>query len=290
MVMRYKSAFKEALRHFCTGVFNDHDIIQCTGLKERGLRELIKVGAVRTTTEGSGRGRVRSYGATTFKRLAGISTLNQAGFSLEISGRISALLPLQPMLYGIYDPRTVVMDLLGPVDPATGLPRLLEEPLADWFNPNKPAIADPKNDLLIEIYERRFVALVHSALAQPMIYGELRDEGTRYVAWYPFLAQQRYFPGAIEELKRLLHPGKIGDYVAKWSSFELPDEINPSFLKYQHEKHNTDDDPLCIEAEATARSPMFKTSVNLSLAIRKALRRYLGLDPKLPVSETGEPS
>ena len=28
-----------------------------------------------------------------------------------------------------------------------------------------------------------------------------------------------------------------------------------------------------------ARSPLFKTTINLTLAIRKALRRYLGIEP-----------
>src|SRR5450759_1970759 len=103
--MRYKQSFKEALRHYCTGAFTDHDIIHCTGLRERGLRELIKVHAIQTITEGSGRGQVRLYGPTTFKRVAGIAALNLAGFSLEMSGRITHSLPLQDMIYGVYDPR-----------------------------------------------------------------------------------------------------------------------------------------------------------------------------------------
>jgi hypothetical protein len=44
-------------------------------------------------------------------------------------------------------------------------------------------------------------------------------------------------------------------------------------------KHDTDTDPLCIEAEAAARSPLFKTTINISLAVRRALRRYLGIEP-----------
>jgi hypothetical protein len=285
--MQYKRAFKEALRHYCTGAFTDDDIIRCTGMKRRGLRELIKVRAVRTITEGSGRGRVRLYGPTTLKRVAGIAALNQAGFSLETAGRISALPPLRALLYGVHDPRTVIMDLLGPVDPATGLPHLLKKPLADWFDPNKPATADPQNDFAIEIYDGRFVALNHAALGEPMIYGELRDEGTRYVAWLPFPGQDQLIPRAANEIRRILPPHNIDDYFAKWNAFELPDQIDPRFLKFEPEKHHTKDDPLCIAAEATVRSSVFKTSVNLTLAIRKTLRRYLGIDPLLPDSEIG---
>jgi hypothetical protein len=285
--MKYKRAFKEALRHYCTGAFTDHDIIRCTGLKERGLRELIKVRAIQTITEGSGRGQVRLYGPTTFKRVVGIAALNRAGLSLEMSGRITHSLPLQDMIYGVYDPRTVLLDLFGPVNPDTGLPRPLKTPLVDWFDPDKPATADPSNDFLIEIYEGRFVGLVHTALAQPMIYGELHDAGTRYLAWSRFLAQRRYFPDAIKELERVLHPNKIGAYVARWSSYELPDRSDV-VLNYTYEKHDADDDLLCIAAEATAGSPLFKASVNLTLAIRKAMRRYLGIDPAL--SNSGDDS
>ena len=34
-----------------------------------------------------------------------------------------------------------------------------------------------------------------------------------------------------------------------------------------------------LEARAAARRPIFKTSINITLAIRIALRRYLGLEP-----------
>jgi hypothetical protein len=276
----------DELRHYGAGAFTDHDLSRCSGLSGRAHRELVKVRAIQTITEGSGPGRVRLYGTTTFKRMAGIAALNQAGFSLEMSGRITYLLPLEQMLYTVYDPRTILLDVAPQIDPQTGLSLRLKTPLTDWFDPDKPVIADPKNDWLIEIYDGRFVALTHSALAEPMIYGDLRDAGTRFVHWYPFLAQQRSFPGAIKQLERVVYPNKIGAYIAKRDS--SPDRIDPNFLKYQYEKHDTDDDPLCIVAYATARSPLFKTSINLTLAIRKALRKYLGIDPVIPDSEIGE--
>jgi hypothetical protein len=271
----------DPLLRYSTGVFTDHDLCQCTGLKERSVRHLITVGAVGTILARPGPRQVRRYGATTFKRSAAIAALNQAGFSLDVAGRMSALLPMQPIIYGIHDPLTVLLDILKPIDPATGLPPRLETPLADWFDPDKPATADPKNDLLVEIYEGRFVGLVHSVLGEAIIYGELRDDGTRYVAWYPFRAQHHLVPRAAKELRRIVQPIAIRDYIAKWNSWELPDPIDPDFLKYEYEKHDEDDDPLCAEAEATACSPLFKTSVNLTLVIRKALRRYLGIDDAL---------
>jgi hypothetical protein len=55
-------------------------------------------------------------------------------------------------------------------------------------------------------------------------------------------------------------------------------ENSPARQRY----HGTDGDPLGIAAEATARGPVFKTTVNVTLAVRKASRRYLGIEPIVP--------
>ena len=44
--------FDEALRRYGAGQFNDEDVVNATGLSKRSWRELIKTGAVSTTTEG----------------------------------------------------------------------------------------------------------------------------------------------------------------------------------------------------------------------------------------------
>src|SRR3954453_14583683 len=105
MSMTYESR----LRSYAIGVFTDDDVTSCTGLTVRGWRELIKSGAVRTT-ETRGRGRIRSCGATTFKRTAIIAALNGAGYSLPVAGRLAYLLPLDPMLYSVCDPLFILLD------------------------------------------------------------------------------------------------------------------------------------------------------------------------------------
>ena len=70
--------------------------------------------------------------------------------------------------------------------------------------------------------------------------------------------------------------------IAKWEHpFHLSDRLDPRFLDYQYEHHDGDDDPLSDAAEAAVRSPLFTTTINVTLAIRKALRRYLGIEPAL---------
>ena len=227
-----------------------------------------------------GPGRVRLCDANTFKRAAIIVALNRAGFSLAVSGRIAYFLPLDTLLYAIWDPSTILLQVWRDVDPDTRLPPRIEQPKADWFDPDKPAKADPENDWLIEIYEGRFVGIIYRGEDTPSIFGDLRNEGTRFVSWFPF-HRQTQVSRATEEIAQRLLPNKTGDFVPKWEDpVTWSDRLDPDFLDYKYEDHDSDDDPLVIAAEATARSPLFKTTVNVTLAIRKALRRYLGIEPR----------
>ena len=265
----------ESLRRYRADGFTDDDVNRCTGLSVRAWREVIKRGAVRTLTEKRGRGRVRMCDATTFKRAALIAALNQAGLSLAMAGQIAYLLPFDMLIYAVCDPIFILLDVAARVDPETGLLPKLKTPKADWFDPDKPAVADPKNDWLIEIYDGRFVAIIDHPQQEPMIYGDLRNEKTQFVTWFPFHSY--------------MGSGTDATRVAKWQHrFRWADQLDPRFLDYRYEDHSADDDPLSIAAEAAARSPLFKTTINVTLAIRLALRRYLGIDPIIPDSEIGD--
>jgi hypothetical protein len=280
----------DSLRRYGKDAFTDDDVTRCTGLSVRAWRELIKLGAVHTVAEDRGPGRIRLCDATTFKRAAVIAALNRARFSLAVSGQIAYLLPCDTVLYMIWDPFTVLLQRGADVDPSTGLPPREEPPKADWFDPDKPAKADLEHDLLIEIYNGRFVGIACGANheLESAIYGDLRDEGTHFVSWLPFHEQFHVAYSATEGNAHALLPGQIVKAIPKWEGpAEWSDQIDPSFLNYKYEDHSADDDPLRLAAEATARSPLFKTTVNVALAVRTALRRYLGIEPVLADSETG---
>jgi hypothetical protein len=275
-----------ALRRYRTGLFSDHDVTWCTGLSVRSWRELIKIGAVRTVTQGRGPGRARRCDATTLKRAAVIAALNRSGFSLAVSGRIAYFLPLDTLLYLIWDPCTILLSD-GEVDPETGLLPRVEHPWVDWFDPDKPAKAEPETDCLIEIYEGRFVGVIYSDSHEPAIYGDLRNEGRNFVTWLPYDRQTPIFVGpGTAEIPRWMLPYKVGDFVPKWQDpNSWSDRLDPGFLDYKHEDHSADDDPLGMAAEAAARSPAFKATINVTLTFRKALRRYLGIEPAAPGSQ-----
>ena len=268
----------EALRRYRQGAFTDDDVTRCTGLSVRAWRELIKIGAVRTITERRGPGRVRLCNAMTLKRAAVIAALNRAGLSLAMAGRIAFFMPRAELLYHVWDPSWMLLQTGAEVNPETGLPPYPKKPKFDWFDPDRPARIDPKLDWLIEIYELRFIGLVFSTEHPPLVYGELRNEGTNFISWYPF-HELCHLSGPAEKIAETFAPYKIGDFLPKWlDPYSWSDRLDPGFLDYRHEDH-TDDDPVGIAAEATVGSSVFKISVNVSLAIRKALRRYLGIEP-----------
>lgn len=280
-------SFDDALRRYRNGLFGDQDVTTCTGLSVRAWRELIKGGAVFTITD-RGRGHVRLCNSTTFKRTAIIAALNRTGLSLATAGRLAYFLPVDVLLYALCDPSNILLDFTGNVIPETGLPPRLARPKTDWFDPDKPAQADPENDWRIEIFDGRFVGIILGSDnddEEPFIYGDLRDDGTTFVCWFAFHRYKQFMGTTNKVAQALLPHHKVGDFIAKWEDpFTWADRVNPDFLDFHFEEHS-DDDPLVRAAVAAAQSPVFKTTVNISLAIRKALRRYLGIEP---VAETGK--
>lgn len=273
--------FHDRLRRYRNGQFNDVDVTQCAGLSVRAWRELIKLGAARTITERRGPGQVRVCGATTFKRTALIAAINAAGFSLAVAGRIAYFLPFEELLYAICDPFTILF-LHGAADDCeTGLPPRRKTTAVDWFDPDRPAKVDPANDWFIEIYDGRFIAGDYKVPGQPdvsFIYGELRDDGTTFVSWLAFHDRRPAFDNRLK--------GFVDKFNAKWEQPNAwSDRLDRNFLNYQYEQHDAEDDPLRMAANIAVRSPVFKTSINITLALRKALRRYLGIEPVLTKSE-----
>jgi hypothetical protein len=276
--------YEEALFRYRHGRFTDHDVTRCSGLSVRAWRELIGLEAVRTEEEqyGSGPGRVRTCDAHTLKRAAVISALHQSGLSLAVAGQIAYLMPFHTLLYELCDPLPILFKYSAELDPDTGLPPRLRRPLADWFDPLKPTIAESDTDWLVEIFDRRFVGARYDTRKDPVtIFGDLREQGTRFVGWLPFPRRDQFAGGAIERIAQEVRgPGFIkfiAEYEdpAKWLK-----ELHR--LGYRLENHDGEADPLLVAAQSAVRSPIVKTTVNVTFAVRKALRRYLGIEPPAP--------
>jgi hypothetical protein len=274
----------EAIRSYRENRFTDDDITRCTGLSVRAWRELIKHRAVRTTTERRGPGRIRLCDATAFKRAAVIAALNRAGLSLPVAGRIAYFLPFHTLLYAVCDPLTIYSQASGGHDTKG---TAAQKPLVDWFLPGNPATANRETDWLIEIYDGRYVAANYDCTIEDgsAIFGDLRHDATRFVAWLPAVRRPPFRGGGIEKIADKSFPEKFVDFIADWQdpakwTKELKD------LNYEFEEHDAASDPLRDAAQAALRSPLFTTTINVTLALRKALRRYLGVEPA--ASDHGE--
>lgn len=251
--------------------FMDDDVLRCTGLSLRAWRELLRTRAVETISEERGRGRVRLYNATTLKRAAAIAAINQAGLSLSVSGQIAFWWPFRLLLFQVCDPRSILY----------AVPR----PNVDWFKPNMPAGSEP-GDWLIDVYDSRFVGARYGRTNEPVIFGDVRDAGMRFVAWYPSHSKQHVIGTAIEQLARKIlpyHPSV--DFTADSENVvvrNFPQELKSFGYKFEN---LSIDDPLRRAAENAVHDAVVVVTVNPTLAIRKALRRYLGLEPDLIVAK-----
>jgi hypothetical protein len=198
-------------------------------------------------------------------------------------------MPLHTLLYSVCDPCTILFERSADADATTGLPPRVQQPIVDWFDPGKSATANPATDWLIEIYNGRYVSVIYGCNAKngPAIFGDLRQEGARFVAWLPYPRRGPFRGGAIAEIAHKLFPERFVDFVAEWEDpIKWPKELKA--LNYEFENHDSGSDPLCVAAQAALCSPLFRTTVNITLALRKALRRYLGIEPTAPVSEMGD--
>ena len=117
------------------------------------------------------------------------------------------------------------------------------------------------------------------------IFGDLREQGTRFVAWLPFPRRDQFAGGAIERMAQELGGDGLIKFVAEREEWTKKSIKELHRFGYRFEHHEGTADPLCIAAEAAVRSPVFKTTINPTLPIRKALRRYLGIEPVLTKSE-----
>jgi hypothetical protein len=257
---------QEALRRYRANQFTDQDVTRCTDLSQRKWRELIKDKLVRTVIHRPGRGHVRRCDAITLKRTAVIAALNRAGLSLSVSSAVAFFLPFHTALYELCDP--ILLGRAG----AGGLSTKVH-----WFDPNRPAQAEPESDWWVEIYDFRFVGIRYGPKDAPVIFGDLRDNGARFVGWVPLHRKNQFVGCAIEKLASEFGREKLAEAVAAWEDpTRWPHELRA--LGYGYEQRG-EDDPLRTTAAAAIKSPLFTTNINVSLAIRKALHRYLGIEP-----------
>ena len=207
-----------------------------------------------------------------------IGAINQTGLSLAVSGQIAFWTPFHSVLYEIINSVRMIR-AAGAADAQIGVPSPARERPDEWFSARGPAQVDPETDWLVQIYDNRFVGICYQAEDEPVIFGDLREERASFVAWRPLHRGAQFERSAIARLaqERLPSPNRFADFVADW---EDPGKSRKELkqLGYQFEERAATD-PIRLAADVSVGNPITITTINVSLAIRKALRRYLGLEP-----------
>ena len=162
----------------------------------------------------------------------------------------------------------------------------LEKRTRNGSTQQDPPSVDPKTDWLVQIHDRRFVSVVYRPAEKPVVFGDLREEGTKFVAWVPHYAKSQFVRSVVAQLAMEWAPAgdRYPDVVSEWEE-PTKDARELRSLGYEYETLGADD-PLRRAAQATVRNPLFTTTINISLAIRRAIRRYLDIEQLRPASAT----
>jgi hypothetical protein len=94
----------------------------------------------------------------------------------------------------------------------------------------------------------------------------------------PFLRRDQFAGGTIERLAQEVRGASFVKFIA---DYEDPSKWLKELRRmgYHFENHDGVADALCVAAESAVRSPIVRTTVNVTLVVRKAVRRYLGIEP-----------
>ena len=122
------------------------------------------------------------------------------------------------------------------------------------------------------------MCITYPPAKRPVVFGDLREEGAKFVGWVPHNAKSQFVRSVIAQLAIEWAPA--GDrYPLVVLEWEDPTKWTKDLrsLGYEYEKLPADD-RLRRAAEATIRNPLSTTTINISFAIRRAIRRYLDIE------------
>jgi len=286
---------KTAYERWEQGEFADEELSEISGLAIRSLRDLAKWGAIETSGGGKGRGKRRKWKRPAICKAAMTAAFQRAGLPLPMGARLAFhFWNLQPN--NSYDPfmRFPKWEKLAePFDwekRADGEHVIKAYLTDDFANARHDEDFDSYVHIINGVYVIAQSAVVpyiqafheegRDAMAEMFFVrlGRLSDDGNTFLTWHR-PRRKRFFN---EEERAAWETAKaegveLKDFLAnlgpRWDMEEqYGDEISLDFLQYQLE-------PEANEEKASKAFNNFtvKTSVNVTLAMRTAMRRAIGL-------------
>lgn len=286
---------KSAYERWEAGEFSDEEASEISGLAVRSLRDLAKLGAIKTSGGGKGRGNRREWKRPAICKAAMTAAFQKAGLSLPMGARLAFhFWNLQPN--HSYDPFLRFPDwerLEKPFDweKRTNGDHVIKAYLTDDYTRLRH---DDDFDSYVYIVNNMYVmiqsAIVpylqdfdeESKMAQKEMFfvklGRLSDNGNRFLTWHRPRRKRLFNDEERANWETAKAKGiKIGDFITtlphRWDIEEqFCDEIDPDFLRYHLEAE--------VDEELSAyyfNNFSVKISINTTLSMRTAMRRAIGL-------------
>ena len=259
-----------------TQLFTDQQVTEACGLHVDNLRQLITWKAVVPAQSGGGRGKIRLWTAAHVRRISVTATLFNAGFSLKLAHTIAYCIPEDHWL-DIYEP-----DVLAVSSP--------EIQKLGWYDRGKSKIKINLEDCYVDIVNRKFIFLRASKKIFIFdfnrgehhiieCFGRLNSNKTRFISRVPvhqmYEASEHDPTAVVGRAYGRAYPKRT---LAKWEDKQtLVDLIDPKSLVYEYAKRFD-----LNKANAAYASPIVKEEINISLGLRIAMRRVLGLPTEYP--------
>jgi DNA-binding transcriptional MerR regulator len=232
--------------------FTDKQMTEACGLHQDNLRRLITWKAVTPIQAGGGRGKIRLWNFDHVRRISSIALLFNAGFSLRLAHTIAYCLPFEEILLPILQPDVMAQN---------------RSDIDGWYDPVKLRVELDEQDCFVDVINRRFLFFGMTEITDNDCFGYISDDQTMFFGRYNIRTHYSFHTDDPE--KATTH--------AKWERNWIVDRIDPASLAFEY-------DPDFDEATAkdTFSRPLVKMSINVTLGMRIAFRKIMGLPVDYP--------
>jgi hypothetical protein len=265
---------RETYEQWCFGSYPDEEVAEFTGLTPRALRALARLGAIETSSLERGAGHRRQWRPSAILKATIAGALHRTGLSLPMAGRLA-------FHVWTYIPASIAEVIPSRVWPYPEIPKARDHPIRALIDPANTMLRHEWHDIRVHLVNGSFF-FIQPGLLRPVkdyvskfvCLGRITADGSSFKVWQPLPKvlpiKGRDLSSDPEERRqqrqRALEAWKR-DIPAEYGTL-----INPKLLAYEEDP---DADPelarrVCENYESIL-------SVNISLPMRRAVRKALGL-------------
>jgi hypothetical protein len=263
---------RETYEHWCFGTYPDEEVAEFTGLTPRALRALAKLGAIETSSSERGAGHRRQWGPSAILKATIAGALHRTDLSLPMAGRLSFHI-------WMYIPASIAEVIPSRVWPYSEIPEVRDHPIRAVIDPANTTLRHEWHDIRVHLVNGSFF-FIQPGLLRPVkdyvskfvCLGRITADGSSFKVWRPLpkVLKAPNLSSDPEERREQLRRARTAwkrDIPAEYGTL-----ISPKLLAYEEDP---DADPEL--AQRVCENYESILSVNISLPMRRAVRKALGL-------------